>query len=76
MWGVGDGFAEGVEGDGDAFTVELLRGGEGFLDGHAGDEAVRDAAAEGGALGEFAEGLVGGEGDEEGAQHVGDQVRA
>jgi hypothetical protein len=32
---------------------------------------VRDAAAEGGALGKFAEGLVGGETDEEGTKHAG-----
>src|SRR5581483_11813683 len=70
MWLVGDGFAEGVEGDGDAFAVELLRGGDGLLDGHAGDKAVRDAAADGGALGKFAEGFVGGEADEEGTKHA------
>ena len=62
---VGDGFAEGVEGDVDAFGVELRGGGDGFLDGHAGDEAVRDAAADGGAFGEGAKGLVGRETDKE-----------
>ena len=74
MWLVGDRFAEGVEGDGDAFAVELLRGGDGLLDGHAGDEAVRDAAADGGVLGELAEGFVGGEADEEGTKHAGESL--
>ena len=67
-FGVGDvedGFAEGVEGDVDAFGVELGGGGDGLVDGHAGDEAAGDAAADGGALRERAEGLVGGETNEE-----------
>ena len=58
----------------DAFAVELLRGGDGLLDGHAGDEAMGDAAAEGGALGEFAERLVGGEANKKRAQHAGDRL--
>ena len=54
-----DAFAEGVEGDVDAFGVELDGGGDGLVDGHAGDETERDAATEGGALREGAKGLVG-----------------
>ena len=61
---VEDAFSEGVEGDVDAFGVELDGGRDGLLDGHAGDEAQGDAATEGGALRERAEGLVGRETNE------------
>src|SRR6202034_3121698 len=66
-FGVGDvedGFAEGVEGDVDAFGVELGGGSDGLVDGHAGDETAGDAAADGGALRECAERLVGRETNE------------
>jgi hypothetical protein len=64
----GDALAEGVERDGDAFAVELLGGEEGLSDGHAGDEAVRELAADGGALGEGAKATILGQGDEERTQ--------
>ncbi len=54
-----DALAEGVEGDVDAFGVELDGGGDGLVDCHASDETEGDAATEGGALRERAEGLVG-----------------
>ena len=66
-FGVGyveDGFAERVEGDVDAFGVELDGGGDGFVDGHAGDEAAGDFTADGGAFRECAKGLVGRETNE------------
>ena len=66
-FGVGDvedAFAEGVEGDVDAFGVELGGGGDGLVNGHAGDEAAGDSAADGGAFRERAEGLVGRETNE------------
>ena len=63
-----DALAEGVEGDVDAFGVELGGGGDGLVDGHAGDEAERDAATEGGALRERTEGFVGRKTNEEGTQ--------
>ncbi len=67
----GDAFAERVETDGDAFAVDLLAGGEGVFDGHAGDEAGGELASEGGALGETAEGFILREGDEGGSEQNG-----
>jgi hypothetical protein len=73
---VGDAFAERVERGGDALGVETRAGGDSLFHRHAGDEALRDFAADRRSLRKGAEGLVGGECDEEGTEHAEFQVRA
>ena len=53
--GSGDVFAEAVEGDSNALGAQDGGGAEGVLDTKAGDKAGRQAAAEGGRLGETAQ---------------------
>ena len=54
----GDAFAERVEGGGDAFAVDAVAAGEDVVDGHAGDEAAGEFAADGGTLREGTHGFV------------------
>ena len=44
---VGDALAERVEGDGDAFVIDVLAGGEDIIDRHAGDEPARHLSSYG-----------------------------
>lgn len=65
----GDAFAEVVEGGEDAFAIDVLTHGEGFIERVAGDEAAGERLGEGGVFHPAAEGFLLAEEDEKRAQH-------